>query len=91
MAGIDGAWLTRSKPAADKLATQLAHTIAWDVCLDTLYERGCRVFLELGPGRALTRMVLQRFEEVQARSVEEFRTLHGVTVWLERQFPSTAS
>ena len=90
LAGIDGTWLTRSELAAAKLAKQLAHTIAWDVCLDTLYERGCRVFLELGPGRALTRMVIQRFDAVQARSVEEFRTLQGLTVWLARQFPSPA-
>ena len=88
VAGIDGAWLTRSELAVAKLAKQLAQPIAWDVCLDALYERGCRVFLELGPGRALTKMVLQRFEVVQARSVEEFRTLNGLTTWLERHLPS---
>ena len=84
VAGIDGTWLTDSKLGATKLANQLASPISWDICLDTLYERGCRVFLELGPGRALTRMVIERFDQVQARSVEEFHSIDGLSLWFNR-------
>ena len=84
VAGIDGTWLTDSKVAVAKLASQIANPIVWDICLDTLYERGCRVFLELGPGRALARMVLERFHQVEARSVEEFHSLDGLSLWLNR-------
>jgi hypothetical protein len=55
MAGIDAAPVTTRDRAIETLAAQLARTIEWARCLDVLFERGCRVFLELGPGRALSR------------------------------------
>jgi [acyl-carrier-protein] S-malonyltransferase len=84
VAGIDASWVVSRETAIDKLALQLNHTIAWSGCLDILYERGCRVFLELGPGRALARMTQARFGDVDARSVEDFRSLDGVSAWLAK-------
>lgn len=84
VAGIDAAWVVRRETAIEKLTQQLDHTIAWSACLDMLYERGCRVFLELGPGRALARMTQARFSDVDARAVDDFRSLDGVSSWLSR-------
>ena len=88
VAGVDAAWVTRRETAIDKLALQLDRTIAWSDCLDTLYERGCRVFLELGPGRALARMAQARFKDADARAVDDFRTLEGVSAWLAKHAPA---
>lgn len=85
VAGVDAAWLLHREPVIEKLAIQLASSIEWESCLDALYERGCRVFLELGPGRALARMTQAKFSDVEARSVEDFRSLNGVTAWLSKQ------
>ena len=82
VAGIDAAWVARREAAIEKLALQLSGTVEWGSCLDMLYERGCRVFLELGPGRALARMTQARFADVEARAVEDFRSLDGVSSWL---------
>lgn len=84
VAGIDAAWVMRRDTAIEKLAQQLDRTIEWGACLDTLYERGCRVFLELGPGRALARMTQARFADADARSVDDFRSLDGVSSWLTK-------
>lgn len=84
VAGIDAAWVVRRETAIDKLALQLDHTVEWASCLDMLYERGCRVFLELGPGRALARMTQARFDDVDARAVDDFRSLDGVSSWLAK-------
>jgi [acyl-carrier-protein] S-malonyltransferase len=84
VAGIDAAWVVRRETAIEKLALQLDHTIEWANCLDMLYERGCRVFLELGPGRALARMTQARFGDVDARAVDDFRSLDGVSSWLSK-------
>jgi [acyl-carrier-protein] S-malonyltransferase len=84
VAGIDAAWVVRRETAIEKLALQLDSTIAWSDCLDMLYERGCRVFLELGPGRALARMIQARFGDVDARAVDDFRSLNGVASWLSK-------
>ena len=84
VAGIDAAWVVRRETAIEKLALQLDRTIAWSGCLDMLYERGCRVFLELGPGRALARITQARFADVDARAVDDFRSLDGVSSWLSK-------
>jgi len=84
VAGIDAAWVVRRETAIEKLAQQLDRTIEWAGCLDMLYERGCRVFLELGPGRALARMAQARFADADSRSVDDFRSLEGVSSWLSK-------
>jgi len=84
VAGIDAAWVVRRENAIEKLALQLGHTVEWGSCLDMLYERGCRVFLELGPGRALARMTQARFDDVDARAVDDFRSLDGASSWLAK-------
>jgi [acyl-carrier-protein] S-malonyltransferase len=84
--------VVRRETAIDKLALQLDHTIEWANCLDMLYERGCRVFLELGPGRALARMTQARFADVDGdvnvRAVDDFRSLDGVSSWLAKHVKS---
>jgi [acyl-carrier-protein] S-malonyltransferase len=65
------------------LCRQITETVDWSRCLQTLYERGCRVFLELGPGAALSRMIHQRFPDAQARSLDDFRSLAAATQWVE--------
>lgn len=86
VAGIDATWVTDRATAVAKLAAQISGTIEWAQCLDALWERGCRVFLELGPGSSLANMIRRRFgDDVEARSVEDFRSLHGVASWVERR------
>ena len=41
--------------------------------------------LELGPGHALSRMLRERFDDVEARSVDEFRDFTGVARWVQRK------
>jgi [acyl-carrier-protein] S-malonyltransferase len=36
----------------------------------------------VGPGNTLTRMVRERFPNVQARSLSEFQTFEGALNWL---------
>jgi [acyl-carrier-protein] S-malonyltransferase len=85
VAGVNGAMVTTRGRAIAALAAQLATTIEWSRCLDTLYERGCRVLLELGPGNALARIAREFLpDDVDARSVSEFRSLDGVMSWLRR-------
>ena len=83
VAGIDARLVTTVTDAIETLSTQLNHTIEWAQCIDVLCERGCRVFLEMPPGHALTRMVRERREDVEARGVEEFRDLSAVVRWVE--------
>lgn len=70
--------------AIGALSQQISRTVLWSACLDSAYERGCRVFLELGSCNALARMTRDRFPEVAARSVSEFRNVDAVADWVAR-------
>jgi [acyl-carrier-protein] S-malonyltransferase len=85
VAGIDAGLVTTRERAITTLSSQIATTVEWAQCLDTLYERGCRVYLELGPGRALSRMARERHEDIEARSVDEFRDVAAIVAWVRRK------
>jgi [acyl-carrier-protein] S-malonyltransferase len=88
VAGIDAALVVTRERAIATLSAQIASTVEWAQCLDTLYERGCRVYLELGPGRALCRMARERHDDIEARSVDEFRDVAAIVAWVKRQIAS---
>lgn len=85
LAGIDGREISNRTDAITALAEQLAAPIQWHRCMTSLVERGCRVFLELPPGRALSQMLGEQFDDVEARAVEDFKTLDGARDWVLRQ------
>lgn len=82
LAGIDGRRVGSRDAVVQTLAAQIATTVRWQDVIGQAVERGGRVFLELGPGRALSRRVLELQPRLQARSVEDFQTLDGVVDWV---------
>lgn len=85
LAGISGAPVRDRASAIATLAAQLSMPVDWAACMRAAYEMGARVFLELGPGTALTRMVREQYADVAARSVDEFHSLQGVRDWVQQQ------
>jgi [acyl-carrier-protein] S-malonyltransferase len=84
LAGIDGHVIRSAGDAASALAAQIARTIQWRECLVQAMELGARVFLELGPGSALSRMLRESFPDCIVRSVDEFKSLTGAISWVRR-------
>jgi [acyl-carrier-protein] S-malonyltransferase len=82
-AGIDASLVTRRSDAINVLSRQLAQRIEWARVMQALRERGCRVFVELPPGNALSRMMRERFADVEARAVDDFRSLDGIASWAQ--------
>ena len=64
------------------LSLQLAQTIEWAQVMRQAFERGARVFLQLGPGNALARMVAPAYPCCEVRAVEEFQSLEGAAAWV---------
>jgi [acyl-carrier-protein] S-malonyltransferase len=86
VAGVDASFVITRQRAIATLAAQLARTIEWPRCLEALYERGCRVFFELGPGSALSRMARPLLPgDIEVRALADFRTLDGAVKWLQRR------
>jgi [acyl-carrier-protein] S-malonyltransferase len=84
LAGIDGRLVSDVTRVVATLSAQIAQPLQWQAVLQQAVERGGRVFLELGPGAALSRRVRELHPQLEARSVEDFQTLEGVLEWVDR-------
>ncbi len=81
IAGIDGRSVRSKTDAIDSLSRQLAEPIDWQTVLETLVELDVTTALELGPGTALSRMLLERAPHVAVRALSDFATLGGAADW----------
>ena len=84
LSGIGAEQVDQKDQAIATLSRQLAEKIRWMDCMDACAEAGITVALELGPGRALSRMLQIRHPQIECRSVVDFRTVAGIAAWLER-------
>lgn len=82
LTGIDGGAVQDVSESIDKLARQISTPVDWASCLDSCRAAGAQVALELGPGRALSRMAAEQFPDGAARSVEDFKSIEGLKRWL---------
>lgn len=64
------------------LAQQIDSTVLWDSCMDTMAERRVSCVLELGPGRALSKLWGERHPGIPVRSADEFRSPEAVVQWV---------
>ena len=84
LSGIDGSSVHAVERGLDQLAAQISNTVHWAACLRGCIEAGATVFLELGPGPALSAMAAGAYPGTAARCLEEFRSLQGARDWLAR-------
>jgi [acyl-carrier-protein] S-malonyltransferase len=82
LAGIDARPVRDRASMVHTLSAQLVQTIEWTQVMRQLFERGARVFLQLGPGTALARMVASSYPCCEVRAVEEFQHLEGAADWV---------
>lgn len=82
LAGIDARPVRDRATAVHTLSAQLVQTIEWAQVMRQAFERGARVFLQLGPGNALARMVAPAYPCCEVRAVEEFQSLEGAAAWV---------
>jgi len=75
--------ITSAQDGMSGLAHQLAQTVDWNAVLVSLVERGAERLLELGPGDALAKMVRAAWPQIEARSIDDFRTPEGARSWFE--------
>lgn len=82
VSGIDGNTVRDMRTGLDKLAGQICTPIDWAACMDTCRAALPDRILELGPGSALARMMIEFAPNLEVRSIADFRTLDGVRDWL---------
>lgn len=83
LSGVSGQKIWGREPMITALSVQIRQTIDWQACMETAHGLPGRVFLELGPGSSLVRMLQEAFPGVEARSAAEFHDLTAVGKWVE--------
>ena len=79
-----GTTTTQPDTLCDALSEQIATTLQWAACMDSVAERGVRCVIEIGAGTTLSKMWNQRYPGIPARSIDEFRDAKGAKRWIER-------
>ncbi|MFL6698599.1 MAG: ACP S-malonyltransferase [Vitreoscilla sp.] len=82
VAGITGAVVRDLAEAQRLLAGQVASTVRWDACMDTVAERRPDAVLELGPGTSLARLWRERHPGIPVRSCDEFAAAAEILAWV---------
>lgn len=84
--GAVDAGVIRDRHAAKRtLVAQLYRPLAWTACMDTAVALGSDVFLEVGPGQALARLLRARYPRARVRSLDEFPHLDAAVEWVSRE------
>jgi len=81
VAGITGAVVRDTDTVRHVLAEQVATTVRWDACMDTVAERRPDAVLEVGPGTTLARLWRERHPDVPVRSCDEFASAAQAVEW----------
>ena len=81
VAGVTGTVLRNNGDVRRALAEQVATTIRWDDCMDTVAERRPDAVLEVGPGNTLARLWRERHPGIPVRSCDEFTSAQQVIAW----------
>ncbi len=82
VAGITGAVVRDVAEVRRLLAEQVATTVRWDACMDTVAERRPDAVLEVGPGTTLARLWRERHADVPVRSCDEFASAAQALEWV---------
>ncbi len=76
---------TERRPDALKtaLAGQIAQTVQWETCMQTLKEQGVSCVLEIGPGATLSRLWQGLHPDIPARSLDDFQHPASAVAWVK--------
>jgi len=74
------------QPAAlcQALSRQLASTVQWSSCMESIAERQVACVLEIGAGSALAKTWNEHYPDIPARSIDEFQHPQGAVQWAVR-------
>lgn len=85
ISGSGGHKFFKTTDAVNALIHQMNHAIDWGACLSAIQENQPDFVLEIGPGNALSKMLLERSPNCIVRAVDDFKSWSGLLVWLEKQ------
>jgi [acyl-carrier-protein] S-malonyltransferase len=71
----DGKFVMKAADVKGSLVRQLTMPLLWEDCVKALAREGCRVIIEVGPGKVLSGLVKRIVKDVEIRNVENETSL----------------
>jgi [acyl-carrier-protein] S-malonyltransferase len=84
LSGLEGDAIKCREDTVKLLSRQIHASLRWHDCLEAMLEYGVDAVLEIGPGRALTKMMEEAYPAVPVHAFDEFRSAAGAARWLAR-------
>jgi [acyl-carrier-protein] S-malonyltransferase len=79
LSNFDGQPLNSAAAAMDHLVAQLTRPVRWDLCVETMRQRGITAIVELPPAGTLTGIAKRELRGVPAHAVKSPADLDGLT------------
>jgi len=77
ISNVTGAPAERLPEIRSTLREQVTSTVRWSECMENLLDRGCNLFIELGPGEVLSGLLRRIRKDVDVISVSDPASVHA--------------
>jgi [acyl-carrier-protein] S-malonyltransferase len=77
MSNVTGAAVETLPEIRSVLQEQVTSTVRWTDCMESLLDRGCDFFIELGPGEVLAGLLRRTRKDVEVVSVNDPASVHA--------------
>ena len=84
LSGIDARTLRSKAETVAALAQQISTPLDWLACMEAVVEAQPDAVLEIGPGNALARMLLEEAPDIRVRALDDFRDPAEAVAWVQR-------
>lgn len=77
MSNVTGGVVDTLPEIRSALQDQVTGTVRWSECMENLLERGCDLFIELGPGEVLAGLLRRTRKDAEVMSVSDAASAHA--------------
>ncbi|CAM3242365.1 ACP S-malonyltransferase [Vagococcus fessus] len=78
VANVTGEIISLDSDVKQLLVSQVKSPVLWQKSVETLYENGVEIFIEVGPGRSLSTFIRKTVKQVATFNVEDLKSLEKV-------------
>jgi [acyl-carrier-protein] S-malonyltransferase len=80
----EGAIIASGKELVERIITQIANPVRWDLCMETMQHEGVTGLLELFPGGTLTAIAKRAMNNIETFAITSPETLSDAVEFAQR-------
>jgi [acyl-carrier-protein] S-malonyltransferase len=83
VANVSADYVTKSEEVRSALVLQVSQPVLWEETLYKLADAGVKIFIEIGPGKALSGFVKKTLTQATTLNVYDVASLENTLAYLE--------